>query len=116
MNLQIPHILDSIVDVSAYASRLMRGWMEIVTIAIHSDNLDAQSTDVTTYGNSYIDAVSNITVFLRADAILDEWVTVRHNSMHGNITVTDGIGYAILTEIGTVVTFKFKSGGWIIGA
>lgn len=115
MIVQLPHILQQITD--KVASRVMRGWMELINRSISSVNTAAQATDITTTGNQYINATANITVTLNQNAQEDEWVTVRHDVGSGNVTITDGIGFVILTVRTTVVTFRYKlDGGWTLGA
>ena len=114
MIVQLPQILQEITD--KVASRVMRGWMELINRSVSSENISSQTTDITTTGNQYINATANITVTLNPDALEDEWVTVRHDVASGNVTITDGIGTVILTARTTVATFRFKAEGWILGA
>lgn len=111
----LPHRLQAIAGNAA--TNVMRGWMELVNRVISSTNTMDQAVDLTTTGNQFINATGNITVTLRANALEDEWVTVRHDVASGNVTITDGLGFVILTVRETVVTFRFKPNeGWIIGA
>jgi hypothetical protein len=117
MRITQPQLIDQLMEVgSLISTRVMRGWMDLVTRNVTNSN-DTYTQNLTTQGNMFIEATSPITITLNPFAIEDEAVTVYRNTTAGNVTVTDGFGTDIIVIDQTVISYRYKPDiGWVRGA
>jgi hypothetical protein len=117
MRITQPQLIDKLMETgSLISTRVMRGWMDLITRNVTNSN-DTYDQDLTTQGNMFIEATSPITITLNPFAIEDEAVQVYRNTTAGEVTVTDGFGTDIITVDQTVISYRYKPDtGWVRGA